>query len=161
MRALRVPACAPPSARALTRRWISTHEPGNFGRGFWQSCSGNPPAVRDLAPLPVTWDPPGPDVVASTMDPELISALRTLRSRQRAALWLRYCDDLSTEDVARTMSCRTSAPLTRGVLGMADLLRRREAPCLTSSPPAQLAVEPAATTSAKSSARPPGRSPCR
>lgn len=71
-------------------------------------------------PLPRTWDPPGPEVVASTMDPELLSALRMLPTRQRAALWLRYCDDLSTEDVARIMSC--SEPAAKQLL-----LRGREA----------------------------------
>jgi RNA polymerase sigma factor (sigma-70 family) len=43
------------------------------------------------------------------MDPELVAAMRELPARQRAALWLRYCDDLSVGDVARIIGCSESA----------------------------------------------------
>src|SRR5712691_9672355 len=47
--------------------------------------------------------------LTSPMDPELLLALGQLPTRQRAALWLRYCDDLSVADVARVMHCSETA----------------------------------------------------
>ena len=75
-------------------------------------------------PLPATWDAPGPDAVTSPMDPELIRALRQLPPRQRAALWLRYCDDMSIEDVARIIACSEAAAKQLLMRGR-DALRRR------------------------------------
>jgi RNA polymerase sigma-70 factor (ECF subfamily) len=60
-------------------------------------------------PLPRGWDTPAPESFRSDMDPELLLAMRGLPSRQRAALWLRYCDDLATADVARIMGCSETA----------------------------------------------------
>ena len=54
------------------------------------------------------------------MDPYLVAAMRKLPSRQRAALWLRYCDDLAISDVARIIGC--SEPAAKQLL-----LRAREA----------------------------------
>jgi RNA polymerase sigma factor (sigma-70 family) len=54
------------------------------------------------------------------MDPELVAAMRELPARQRAALWLRYCDDLSVGDVARIIAC--SEPAAKQLL-----LRGRDA----------------------------------
>ena len=62
------------------------------------------------------------------MDPELVAAMRELPARQRAALWLRYCDDLSVSDVARIMGCRETAAkqlLQRGRDGLRNRLRSR------------------------------------
>lgn len=77
---------------------------------------------RNLAwlPLPAGWDAPAPESFQSDMDPELLAAMRDLPSRQRAALWLRYCDDLATADVARIIGC--SEPAAKQLL-----LRAREA----------------------------------
>src|SRR5437867_9653028 len=61
--------------------------------------------IPDWVPLPRAWDPAAPDVVVPAMDPELVAAMRDLPARQRAALWLRYCDDLSIADVARLLGC--------------------------------------------------------
>jgi RNA polymerase sigma factor (sigma-70 family) len=75
-------------------------------------------------PLPASWDRPAADTFTSPMDPELLIALRELPTRQRAALWLRYCDDLSVADVARVMRCSETAAkqvLLRG----RDALRAR------------------------------------
>jgi len=75
-------------------------------------------------PLPASWDRPAADTFTSRMDPELLLALRELPTRQRAALWLRYCDDLSVADVARVMRCSETAAkqvLLRG----RDALRAR------------------------------------
>jgi RNA polymerase sigma factor (sigma-70 family) len=58
------------------------------------------------------------------MDPELLAALRLLSSRQRAALWLRYCDDLATADVARIMGCSETAA-KQLLLRARDSLRAR------------------------------------
>lgn len=76
--------------------------------------------VPDWVPLPRAWDRPGPAAVASAMDPELVAAMRELPARQRAALWLRYCDDLSVGDVARIIGC--SEPAAKQLL-----LRGRDA----------------------------------
>jgi DNA-directed RNA polymerase specialized sigma24 family protein len=65
--------------------------------------------VPDWVPLPRGWDRPAPDAGASAMDPELVAAMRELPARQRTALWLRYCDDLSVGDVARIMGCSEPA----------------------------------------------------
>jgi len=75
-------------------------------------------------PLPMGWDRPAPDAVESTIDPELLSALRSLPSRQRAALWLRYVDDLAIGDVARIMRCSETAAKQLLLRGR-DALRRQ------------------------------------
>jgi DNA-directed RNA polymerase specialized sigma24 family protein len=71
-------------------------------------------------PLPRAWDRPGPEPAGSAMDPELVAAMRKLPARQRAALWLRYCEDLPVGDVARIMGC--SEPAAKQLL-----LRGRDA----------------------------------
>lgn len=60
-------------------------------------------------PLPQNWDQPAPDGFTSSMDPQLVAALGELPMRQRAALWLRYCDDLAVADVARILGCSDTA----------------------------------------------------
>lgn len=60
-------------------------------------------------PLPSTWDATAPNPIDRNLDPDLVDALRLLPARQRAALWLRYCDDLSTAEVARIVGCSESA----------------------------------------------------
>lgn len=107
---------------AALRAWrYRTSRTGDFRPWFLAivyrlSCS----PVPDWIPLPRAWDRPGPDVIASAMDPELLAAMRELPARQRAALWLRYCDDLSVGDVARIMGC--SEPAAKQLL-----LRGRDA----------------------------------
>ena len=75
-------------------------------------------------PLPANWDRPAADTFTSPMDPELLLALRELPMRQRAALWLRYCDDLSVADVARVMRCSKTAAKQLLLRGR-DALRTR------------------------------------
>lgn len=75
-------------------------------------------------PLPASWDPPAADTFKSPMDPELLLALRQLPTRQRAALWLRYCDDLSVANVARVMHC-TETAAKQVLLRGRDALRAR------------------------------------
>src|SRR4029077_7806970 len=65
-----------------------------------------------------------PDPIVLSMDPDLLSALRTLPPRQRAALWLRYCDDLATADVARILRCSDTAA-KQLLLRARDSLRER------------------------------------
>lgn len=74
-------------------------------------------------PLPAGWDRPAPDAVQSAIDPDLVAALRQLPTRQRAALWLRYVDDLAIADVARVMSCSETAAKQLLMRGR-DALRR-------------------------------------
>ena len=75
-------------------------------------------------PLPASWDQAAPDPIASSMDPTLVAALRALWSRQRAALWLRYCEDLAVSDVARIIGC--SEPAAKQLLRRArEALRKR------------------------------------
>jgi RNA polymerase sigma-70 factor (ECF subfamily) len=57
---------------------------------------------REL-PLPPMWLTPPPPELVSEHDPDLLAALGRLPSGQRAALWLRYCEDLSTADVASVL----------------------------------------------------------
>jgi DNA-directed RNA polymerase specialized sigma24 family protein len=80
--------------------------------------------VPDWVPLPRAWDRPGPDPLSSAMDPDLVAAMRELPTRQRAALWLRYCDDLSVGDVARIMGCSEPAAKQLLLRGR-DSLRHR------------------------------------
>jgi DNA-directed RNA polymerase specialized sigma24 family protein len=60
-------------------------------------------------PLPASWERAIPDGIDSQFDPGLIAALKGLPSRQRTAIWLRYCEDLSISDVARVMRCSEPA----------------------------------------------------
>jgi len=79
-------------------------------------------------PLPAGWDPPAPDNLRSEIDPELVAAMRRLPSRQRAALWLRYIDDLAVADVAKVMGCSETAAkqlLLRGREGLRAHLTSR------------------------------------
>jgi RNA polymerase sigma factor (sigma-70 family) len=80
--------------------------------------------LPDWLPLPARWDPPAAPEISSTLDPELISALRELPVRQRAALWLRYCDDMAIADVARIMGCSETAAKQLLLRGR-DALRAR------------------------------------
>jgi RNA polymerase sigma factor (sigma-70 family) len=75
-------------------------------------------------PLPAYWDRPAADTFASSIDPQLVAALRELPMRQRAALWLRYCDDLAVADVARIMHCSDTAAKQLLLRGR-DALRAR------------------------------------
>jgi RNA polymerase sigma factor (sigma-70 family) len=75
-------------------------------------------------PLPAGWDPPAPDSLRSEFDPELVAALRRLPSRQRAALWLRYIDDLAVADVAGVIGCSETAAKQLLLRGR-DALRAR------------------------------------
>jgi RNA polymerase sigma factor (sigma-70 family) len=80
--------------------------------------------VREWVPLPPAWDRPAPDALASALDPELVAAMRELPARQRASLWLRYCDDLSVGDVARIIGCSEPAAKQLRLRGR-DALRLR------------------------------------
>ena len=66
------------------------------------------PRLRSL-PLPAAWRPRESPEPVSEHDPELLSALGRLPVRQRAALWLRYCEDMSTADVARVLRATETA----------------------------------------------------
>jgi RNA polymerase sigma factor (sigma-70 family) len=90
-------------------------------------------STPEWLPLPAGWDAPAPESFRSDMDPELVAAIRQLPSRQRAALWLRYCDDLATADVARIMGC-TETAAKQLLLRARDGLRARLASRLKENP---------------------------
>ena len=81
------------------------------------------PRLRHL-PLPAAWRPPPATELASEHDPDLLAALGRLPDRQRAALWLRYCEDLSTADVARVL--RTTEAAAKQLLLRARAALREE-----------------------------------
>jgi DNA-directed RNA polymerase specialized sigma24 family protein len=60
-------------------------------------------------PLSASWERAVPEGIGSQLDPELIAALKGLPARQRAAVWLRYSEDLSITEVARVMRCSEPA----------------------------------------------------
>lgn len=80
--------------------------------------------VPEWVPLPRAWDRPAPDPIDTAIDSDLLAALRALPPRQRAAVWLRYCDDLSTADVARILHC-SEAAVKQLLLRARDALRER------------------------------------
>src|SRR5215471_9340125 len=90
----------------------------------YRQCRG---PVPEWLPLPRDWDRAAPDPIETAIDSELLAALRTLPTRQRAALWLRYCDDLSTADVARILHCNEPAA-KQLLLRSRDALRARLTP---------------------------------
>jgi RNA polymerase sigma-70 factor, ECF subfamily len=75
---------------------------------------------------PAAWNASAdvPLEVTSTWDTDLVAALGRLPARQRAALWLRYCDDLSTATVASVMG--TSETAARQLLFRARTALREE-----------------------------------
>ena len=87
----------------------------------YRLCRG---PVPDWLPLPRAWDRAAPDPIEKAVDSDLLAALRTLPPRQRAALWLRYCDDLTTADVARILHC-TETAAKQLLLRARDSLRER------------------------------------
>lgn len=111
---------------AALRAWrYRSSRTGDFRPWFlaivYRLCRGPAP---DWLPLPRTWDREAPDPIDTAMDAELVAALRELPPRQRAALWMRYCDDLATADVARILHC--SEPAAKQLLLRArDALRTR------------------------------------
>jgi DNA-directed RNA polymerase specialized sigma24 family protein len=111
---------------AALRAWrYRSSRTGEFRPWFltivYRLCRG---PIPEWLPLPRAWDRAAPDPIESSMDPELLVALRTLPPRQRAALWLRYCDDLTTADVARILHCSETAA-KQLLLRARDALRER------------------------------------
>jgi RNA polymerase sigma-70 factor, ECF subfamily len=111
---------------AALRAWrYRTSRTGEFRPWFltivYRLCRG---PIPEWLPLPRAWDRAAPDPIESSMDPELLAALRTLPPRQRAALWLRYCDDLAVADVAEILHCSETAA-KQLLLRARDSLRER------------------------------------
>jgi DNA-directed RNA polymerase specialized sigma24 family protein len=111
---------------AALRAWrYRSSRTGEFRPWFlaivYRVCRG---PVPEWMPLPRAWDRAAPDPIESAMDAELLEALRALPPRQRAALWLRYCDDLATADVARILHCSETAA-KQLLLRARDSLRER------------------------------------
>jgi RNA polymerase sigma-70 factor (ECF subfamily) len=59
--------------------------------------------------VPVFFRAPKTSVTASALDPELAAALNRIPRRQRVALWLRYGEDMNTEDGASVMRLKPTA----------------------------------------------------
>ena len=75
-------------------------------------------------PVHATPDAPGPDDTAAVAERErVLAALRLLPARQRAALVLRFYDDLSEADTARAMGCSPGSVKRHTARGL-DKLRR-------------------------------------
>jgi RNA polymerase sigma-70 factor, ECF subfamily len=74
--------------------------------------------------VPFAWHAAEPAGLQSLFDPQLLVALKQLPVRQRSALWLRYCEDMSTADVARVM--RSSETATKQLLLRARTALKRE-----------------------------------
>jgi RNA polymerase sigma-70 factor (ECF subfamily) len=111
---------------AALRAWrYRASRTGDFRPWFlaivYRLCRGPAP---EWLPLPRTWDRPAPDPIDSAMDVDLLAALRSLPPRYRAALWLRYCDDLTVADVARILHCSETAA-KQLLLRARDALRMR------------------------------------
>ena len=111
---------------AALRAWrYRSSRTGEFRPWFltivYRLCRG---PVPEWLPLPRAWDRAAPDPIETAIDADLLAALRTLPPRQRAALWLRYCDDLATADVARILHC-TDAAAKQLLLRARDALRER------------------------------------
>ena len=111
---------------AALRAWrYRSSRTGEFQPWFlaivYRLCRG---PVPEWLPLPRAWDRAAPDPIETAMDADLLAALRTLPPRQRAALWLRYCDDLATADVARILHC-TEPAAKQLLLRARDALRER------------------------------------
>ena len=78
---------------------------------------------------PVAWRASADEApeVTSGWDPALVGALNRLPARQRAALWLRYCEDLSTASVAAVMGTSEAAAkqlLLRARTALREEMRR-------------------------------------
>jgi RNA polymerase sigma-70 factor (ECF subfamily) len=80
--------------------------------------------LLEWLPLPDGWDGPAPPPVSSSLDPDLLTALRRLPGRQRTALWLHYCDDLAVVDVARILGCTEAAAKQLLLRGRTELRKR-------------------------------------
>lgn len=111
---------------AALRAWrYRSSRAGEFRPWFlaivYRQCRGRMP---EWMPLPHAWDRTAPDPFEGAMDPQLVAALRTLPARQRAALWLRYCEDLAIADVARVLRC-SDAAAKQLLLRARDSLRAR------------------------------------
>jgi len=68
---------------AALRAWrYRSSRAGDFRPWFlaivYRLCRG---PIPDWLPLPRAWDPPAPDPIESAMDPELLTALRSLAPR--------------------------------------------------------------------------------
>lgn len=97
---------------AALRAWRYRHTRKGDFRSWFLSI------VLRLAKSPIPqWIPLPPDwrsveiaaPLQAPIDPDLMAALTRLPQRQRAAIWLRYCEDMSTEEVAVILDLSESA----------------------------------------------------
>lgn len=107
----------------LSRRWDDVDDPAAYVRASVVNRCRNHRrwlGLRAVRPLPT---PP-----LAVMDPELDevwSVLQCLSPRRRAALVLRYYEDLSIEEIAALLGCRpgtVSSLLHRGLADLREVL---------------------------------------
>jgi RNA polymerase sigma-70 factor (sigma-E family) len=110
---------------ALYLRWRRTDAPEAYARkalvnrsiNHWRSRRRRPES-----PLPERFDVAGPDPTERIGGNELVlRALRALPARQRAAVVLRYVEDLSEADTARLMRCSVGTVKSNAARGLARL----------------------------------------
>lgn len=84
----------------------------------WRRRMSSTEVVHDLAPEDIA----GPDIADRMVDRGmLLAALQRLPSKQRAALVLRYFDDLSEADTASALGCSTGSVKQHTSRGLARL----------------------------------------
>jgi RNA polymerase sigma-70 factor (sigma-E family) len=77
---------------------------------------------RPETPLPERFDVAQPDPTERVLgDASVLAALRTLPARQRAAVVLRYVEDLSEAETARLMRCSVGTVKSNASRGLARL----------------------------------------
>ncbi len=85
---------------------------------------------RDL-PLAAAGQVPAPGGPASSLDPDLVAALRELPTRMRAVVVLRFIEDLSEAETAAALSCAVGTVKSAAHRGLARL--RQTLPAHTSN----------------------------
>ena len=108
-------------------RWSSIRtDPAAYARRALVSANAAWWRRRSASEVPVraTPDEAGPDDTAGVAERvRVVAALRALPARQRAALVLRFYDDLSEADTARALGCSAGSVKRHTARGL-DRLRR-------------------------------------
>jgi len=107
-------------------RWASVADPSAYTRRALVSENAAWWRRRSASEVPVhsTPDSVGPDDTAAVADrAPVVEALRHLPARQRAALVLRFYDDLSEADTAKAMGCTVGSVKRHTSRGLEKLRR--------------------------------------
>ncbi|HEX8002822.1 MAG TPA: SigE family RNA polymerase sigma factor [Mycobacteriales bacterium] len=121
-------------------RWPSVSDPEAYARRALVSANAAWWRRRSAGEVPVraTPDAAGPDDTAAVAERvRVVAALRLLPAKQRAALVLRYYDDLSEADTARAMGCSAGSVkrhVWRGLARLRALLGEEQVAALRPEP---------------------------